>query len=233
MLFGVNLHGQDQIDEQLKQQQSRLGEMFNYVHGDMRHLISGRQHVEWYPAINGNPFWFPNAWIPGELSTKQYHYSDIPLKYDAYLDALVFLPDSFSLRRIWVNPVLVSYFTIVNSTFIYLGLGEEKEAMQKVNLKPGYFEQIYEGKIQLVIKRTKYIKTTQSDAQSLGAFTKKSFVYLIREGKFYLVKSKRKFLKAMGDRAGAVNTFMKKHEIKYRGITNEAYIAILNYYDSL
>ena len=234
ILWTCVLFGQDQIEGQIDQQEAQLGDMFNRVHGDMTHLISGRQHVSWYPSIDGDPFWFPNAWIPGELQTWQYYYRDLPFKYDAYLDALVFLPDSFSLRRIWVNPELVRYFTIVNNTFVYFGLLEgEKEALEAANLKPGYFELIHNGSTRLVIKHTKYIKTTQSSSQVLGEFTKKSFVYLIREGNFFYVKSKRKLLRALKDHAGEVKAYLKKNEVKYRSISNERFIALLNYYDSL
>ena len=233
LLWAGTLSGQDQIDTKLKEQRGQIAEIFTYVHGNMTHLIGGRQHIEWYPSIDGDPYWFPNAWIPGELKTHQYHYKDLPMKYDAYLDALVFLPDSFSIRRIWVNPELVSYFTLVNNTFIYLGLGEEKEALTEANLKPGYFELLYDGDSRLLYKRTKYIKTTQSSTQVLGTFTKKSFFYLYTRGKFFNVKSKRKFLRALGERADKVNAYLKEHNYKYKTLSNSAFGEILNYYDSL
>ena len=72
----------------------------------------------------------------GACKQSNYIIPELLLKYDAYLDALVFAADFMNQTFVWVNENQVQSFWIQDRQFDYLGKGVERDAMKRVKLIP-------------------------------------------------------------------------------------------------
>ena len=214
-------------------QQQKLTYIYAQEYGNMGQLIHGKVYQAYFPSAKGDPFWLSADWTIGSLQTHHVYYPELPLKYDAYLDALVFAVDLVNPTFIRVNELQVKSFWIQQRQFDYLGSGTEKAAMKDVNLIPGYFELIYEGKSKLYAKREKRFEKYQDDYEHVGEFSEKSTYLLLKNQVFWIVKGKKDWLQFSQDHEAEMEQYLKQQGIRFRNISDTQWVQLIDYYESL
>lgn len=220
-------------EETLALQQQKIEQIYAMEHGDMRLLIHGKLHEDYFSAGKGSPFWLSADWTIGALQTKHVYYPELLLKYDAYLDALVWAEDLTNQIFIWVNESQLGSFWIQEKQFDYLGQGVEKTGMEALGLAPGYFELLYTKNSKLYAKREKRFQKYQDDYDYSGEFYEKSVYYLLRDETFLAIKGKKDFMQFAKDHESKMEQYIKQQGIRFRGITDEQFVQLIAHYDSL
>ncbi|MDX2246918.1 MAG: hypothetical protein SF052_09100 [Bacteroidia bacterium] len=214
--IALDCAGQNDLDpakEILVHSRSEMEKRFVEEHGGMTRLLHGRRFQAQYPFVKGSPFWFEGVWLPGTLQSEKYIYHQLPLQYDAYKDALVYFPDSFSLDMVLINPMQVVAFDLGGSTFVYLGNGPEKTRMEKSGLSSGYFELLYTGKTLLLAKRKKILRVDTNNTESYGNFASRTTWYIVKDDRFYEVEKKGEIVKLFPGHKKVLNSFWRENQV--------------------
>lgn len=232
-LFSSTFLAAQSPEELVALQQQKLAIIYAQEYGDMGKLIHGKVYEDYYTAAKGNPFWLSAEWTLGSLRAKQVYYPELLLRYDAYQDALVFAADMIEETFIWVNENQVISFGIRGRQFRYLGRGKEEAALKAADLNPGYFELLYEGKSTLYVKREKLFRPYRDTYEYTGEFYENSVYLLWRNQTCWIIKGKRDVLQFTQDHQTEMEPYIKQQGIRFGSISDDQWIELISYYDSL
>ncbi|MEM6800948.1 MAG: hypothetical protein AAF696_06060 [Bacteroidota bacterium] len=233
LCYSSSLEAQKLAENILLEQKSILNDQHEGEFGDIRNLISGREHQAVYHFTLGHPFWVKKSWFLGDLQTDLHFYPDLTLRYDIYRDRLLYLPDSLSLNYLAVGQEQVVYFMIGDTYFYHLGLGEEKAALLENNMKSGYYELIYSGKVLLYAKNKKELKGKTGDSKVHSEFFERRYRYLYVNNAFFLIKKRKDLLRALPKFQVEMKNYLRQNRINLKRIGDPQFVQILSYYDSL
>jgi hypothetical protein len=159
----------------------------------------------------GHPFFKSEDWQSGKLSTESGEYSGIMLKYDLFQDALIIkVLRNGSLNPVVLNPFMIKEFTIDNHQFINLN----KASGSCDEIYPGYFEQIYKGKLIFLYKWKKSIIDEKVRNGSNFEIIKEK--YLFWQGHLYMLKGNASLYRIFPDKKRAIKEFLGKNGISIR-----------------
>ena len=233
LCFCSSLEAQKLAEHLLLEQKSIMNAKHESEFGDIRNLISGREHQAVYHFTQGHPFWQQRSWFLGDLQTDLHFYPDLTLRYDIYKDRLLYLPDSLSLNYLAVGQEQVIHFTIGGTYFYHLGLGEEKEALQKNDMKSGYYELIYSGKVLMYAKNKKELKGKTGDSKVHSEFIERRYRYLYVNNAFFLIRKRKDLLRAIPKFQLEMKSYLRQNKLNLKRIGDPKFVQILSYYDSL
>ena len=226
-------HAQGLKEDILQTQKQELADLHEEEFGDIRDLISGREHQAIYHFTLGHPFWQQKAWFLGDLKTDLHYYEGLTMRYDVYRDLLLYLPDSISIDYMAVNQDQVEYFSLDNTHFFHLGIGDEKEAMDELEMEKGYYQLIYKGSLLMYLKNRKELKGKSGDAQNHSEFYDRLSRYLYLDGKFYLIKKRKHLLKALPKHKNEMKAYLRKNQVNIKKLSDAGFARLFSYYDSL
>lgn len=211
----------------------KLEEVHEQNFGDTQDVISGREHRAVYHYTNGHPFWKQKSWVLGSVQTKIHNYPSLTVRYDLYKDVLLFLPDSLSIEFLAVNQDQVLSFTLEGVPFINLGMGADIAMMEPANMKPGYYEWVYNGKVNLFAKNWKELKSKTGDSSAHSEFYDRRTMYLWVDDVYHLIKRKKNLLVALGTHKNEIRSYIRKNHLNIRKLSDRQFVNLLKYYDSL
>ena len=192
-----------------------------------------------YEGLRGTPY-FLSGWSKGEIDmTNGRHYVDVPIKFDAFRQALILLRPKMGNDSIIIDQTMVNGFRLVGTE------GQEYVFKRYPNVKSpddvadgSYFLVLYEGKTRLLKRIAKTFK---------GADYKQPYSPNVRYDSFqndhayYLPKtnqrltkvklSKKSLLDALSDKGDAVKTFADSRGLAVKS-ENDA-VTLVQQYDSL
>jgi hypothetical protein len=98
----------------------------------------------------------------------------------------------------------------------------------------GFFEEVYGGNIQVLIKWSKSIQSTSTQTTLETFFSTSSKRTYIKKGNvFYSVGSESAVLKALKDKKKELQQYIKANKIKFKADPNKAMYMIAAQYDKL
>jgi hypothetical protein len=220
----VNYHDRELFQSQLKELSAIYDSSFNIEN----HILNGRV---FYASGNKyiNPFFLDNEWKTGKIWSSGLIYNAKMLKYDIGSDNLVYLnyKDSYAYP-VYLNREFVKEFIIGNHHFKYLNdFGNSNED----ELKPGYYEVLYNGVIKYYVRWEKIINPKRSLSDQ--GYTQKNFFFLKKDGKYIRLKSQSTIFKILTDHEKEIRTFMKKNNIHFSVNKLDTIVRVFEYYDKL
>jgi hypothetical protein len=197
---------------------------FNRTIADQSEIYNGPGY-ELYPSANKGSFYFKDKNYT-TLSLIRYNgtwYKNVPVLYDTYHDVMVAaLRDSLFI----LNSDKLSDVYLLSHHFIYLN------AENRDNLTPGFYDLLYDGRSQVLVKRIKIIDDHIVTAQTAEiVYEDKSEVYLKKGNRYYLVDSKRSFKDIFADKKKEINQYLKDNKIDYKNDKEGAAAKLAGYYD--
>ncbi|MCK8492589.1 hypothetical protein M0L20_12050 [Spirosoma sp. RP8] len=212
----------------------RLNNLNNPSTGPLIFKVDAR-----YEGQHGSPYFLP-GWSNGQVSLRDgRQYKDVPLKFDAYRQALLLLRpksgnDSIIIDRQTVNRFLLT--TPNGQPYLFSRYPSAKVTDDDV--KDGYFLILYEGKTALL----KRIAKTFKPADYKGGYSADirydsygdAFSYYLLKPDQTLTKiklSKKAFLDAMSDKESGLKAFIDQQKLSFK--SEEDAITLVKQYDSL
>jgi len=192
-----------------------------------------------YEGQHGSPYLLPN-WSNGQVSLRDgRQYKDVPLKFDAYRQALLLLRPKSGNDSIIIDRQTVSRFLLMGTDGQSYLFGRYPTA--KTNdetIKDGYFLILYSGKSSLLKRVAKTFKPADykggySPNVRYDAYNDAISYYLLKPDQTLTkVKlSKKALLEAMSDREEALKTFADQQKLAFK--TEDDAIMLVKQYDSL
>jgi hypothetical protein len=121
---------------------------------------------------------------------------------------------------------LIDSFTIENHIFIRL-----KDSLNPSAPNPGYYEQIYKGRICIMKKEKKSIREQAGNDYVEKYIDHTVSYYLIKDNTWYPVNNKRSLLHTLGDRNKEARKFMRRNDLDMREDKENALLKIAAWYD--
>ncbi|MEX8546559.1 MAG: hypothetical protein V5804_03075 [Mucilaginibacter sp.] len=232
MVYGKTLIGQTLVRDTSSQQQkiNNVIQNFTTAIGENSRLYNGPEYEQYDAAIKGNAYYDDiNVWKIGSVNYDDVVYNNVSMMYDIYKNCVVVLYYNKIFRYTLLNDKL-HYFNLLDHHFIYV----HADSLKDSGIQNGIFDQLYKGKTEVLVKRSKTIQTNTKSTTLESYFnTEKKEVYLKNEGIYYKINGKNSILKALQDKKKQVQLFISDNRIKYKADSEQALVKIAAYYDQL
>ncbi len=181
-----------------------------------------------YRIKEGHPFFISTELQKGEIRYDGMSFRDVPMWYDlAKNEVVVQYVDNFS--KISLHKEKISDFTISGHHFINI-----QGDSAKSNLENGIYDQIYSGKSEILVRRSKsYLREIDSEGIWF-TFSRENTAIFIRTGEIYKpVSNQKSLLKALGKYQKEILTHLRQSKINFRREREKAIILMAAYFDQL
>lgn len=195
-------------------------------------FISGTKYIINNTNVLGHPFFLDDEWQTGDIYLNGRVYYDIEMKLDIYRDVLVVNIEGNDLY--YHNVTLAENFL----TGIHFGnhyfLNIKQAEADLMNMRAGYYEQIYQAESTLLVK---YRKTITTEIK-FGRFPVEEYyadadIYLLSNGHISRINNKKTLLNAMSDHKKEIKRFIQSNSLKISTQDLQSIIDIAQFYDSL
>lgn len=195
--------------------------------GKQAGIFNGIEYNLGDPLIKGNAFFSDvNTFTPGSVYYDDVYYDDVPMLYDINTDQVVaLLYDHYSMYSLIKEKV--GSFNLLNHHFIYINSDTSAE---KAGLKPGFYDQLYPGRTEILVKRQKTIQTSNSADSYFSDGTK---WFLKKNNVFYSFGNKGALLQLLKDKKKELKQYINTNQIKFRDKPEEEMVKIVSFYDHL
>jgi len=199
--------------------------------GNESPIYNGPEYYFYDPNIKGNAYFSDiNAFTDGVVNYDGVFYNGVQMIYDLYKDEVaVLLYNHFSKFSLVSEKVksfdfLGHHFkNIVNDT-IY----------DRDNLKSGFYDELYNGKTEVLVKRAKDIQANTSGVNGLENYFNYKKDYYFRKGRiYYSISGKGSLLNVLKDKKKELQQYIRANNIKFGDDPEDAMVKIATYYDHL
>lgn len=166
-----------------------------------------------------------NYCTPGAIRYNGTLYKNIPVLYDSYSDVMVAASRNFFNYILQAEKVADVY--MLDHHFIYL------DNETAVNLKPGYYDELYDGKTLVLVKRTKTVNNNVTAQAVEVRYTDKNDIYIKKGGKYYNVDSKGSVFNMLKDKKKELSQYLNSNKIKYNKNRESSVASLARYYDQI
>lgn len=207
------------------QAESHVIQNFNQVIGEQSEIYNGPRYYLLPKAVKGSPYFLEApAFEPAVIRYNGTLYSNVPVLYDAYADVM-----ASSARDVLYTfrTEKLSDVYLAGHHFVFM------DASKSFNLSPGYYDQLYGGPSEVVVKRYRSV-VKRASAQSMETlYENKNDIYIKRGNNYLPVNSKGSVLKVFKDRAEQLKQYLSSNKIAYRKDKEGAIAKLAVYYDKI
>ena len=199
--------------------------------GSQSQLYNGKNYEFYSPSFKGNAYVFDNdSFTPGSVVYDSFLYKNVSMLYDLYQDEVVIQLYNSALKATLIKERVTS-FDLLDHHFVNI----KTDSTSTNSVSPGYYDQLYGGKIQVLARREKSIQTTNDITGSLISYFLPSLnYYLYKNGKYYSVSSESSFLDVLKDKKKDLQQFIRANKLKFNKYQREDAMAkVAAYYDHL
>ena len=193
--------------------------------GEESPLYNGSEYIEYaYTLQEGHPFFQVVNFINGNVNVDGMIFHDVPMLYDIVKDQLI-IQDFQKVYKINLPADRVRQFFLLGHLFVRLNASDQ--------VKTGFYDQLYKGKISLFAKREKKILEKYSNIQISKVVISQNVYYIKKDGVYYTIKNKSSLFSALKSKKKEVQQYLKANDIKFKREPERAMIMAVKYYDQL
>ena len=189
-------------------------------------IYEGREYVPNTDLLIGHPYFEANQWAKGDLHYKEKFYPQVDLLYDLINDEVVLMHHGGSLKIKLFKDEL-SQFSLAGHTFIKIASTEGKPAP----IPAGFYDQLYKGDLQLLVKRTKVISEPVANTKNPSEIIQQNTFYIVKDGAYHKVAKKAQALKVLKDQKKELRQLLRRENINFRKNPELALTRMVEYYD--
>jgi hypothetical protein len=123
----------------------------------------------------------------------------------------------------------VRYFTLLGHTFVRIVADSTRQG----GMRTGFYDQLYDGRVQVLVKRVKLVHEQISSGQVDRDFYERNRYFLRKNGQFYSVNGKGSVLSVFDDRKRELQKFLREQKIRYKRDPESAMVQLARHYDAL
>jgi hypothetical protein len=177
-------------------------------------------------AFKGSVYFQDNIYsIPGLIRYDGVLYKNVPVLYDIYSDVMV--ATSPNLFFYILHAEKASDIYLSNHHFIYIN------AYNAFSLKPGYYDQLYDGNSSVLVKRIKNINNNVTSQGVQVIYTDESEIYIKKGSKYFQVSSKSEVIDLFKDKKKELNQYLSSNKIRFNKDKEASVAGLARYYDQI
>lgn len=195
--------------------------------GEESPLYNGSEYIEYaYTLQEGHPFFQTASFINGSVNLDGMIFREVPMLYDIVKDQVIIL-DFQKVYKINLPAGRVQQFFLLGHLFVRLTPDSSGQ------IKPGFYDQLYNGKIGLFAKREKRILEKYSNIQISKVVISQNNFYVKKDGGYYIIRNKSSLLSVLKNKKKEVQQYWKSNNIKFKKEPERAMIMAVEYYDQI
>jgi hypothetical protein len=199
---------------------------FNDVMGQKTVLFNGKQYEFDSSIISGNAFFMDaRQFVMGTVTYRGFRFENVPVIYDVFRDEIITKVDddftAFALINEWVLN-----FSLHNHNFIRIVVNFDSE------IKTGFYDVIWDGKIKVLVKRTKSIQE-KLDNTVQKYFLPSTSYFIEKDGKYYKINSESAFMSLFKSEKQLFRKKIKENKLNFRKNPEEVLVTLASYYNTL
>jgi len=192
-----------------------------------QNLYNGRLYFIYDARMEEHQFFEERKWKKGIVFYEGQRFDSISLMYDIFKDELV-------IRHLNGDPMLlqsekVSYFWNDGHTFKRFESGKDISPQ----MRTGFYDLVYNGKTQLLVRRTKQRQEKIVDKRVITYFPEKNFYYIKKDGRYNFVRSKKSVLALFPEHKKQLRKALRDANIAFRPARETAIARMVATYDAL
>jgi len=184
-------------------------------------LYSGKEYAGYGMNIKGNPFFFKDSLLFGNIFYDGHLFENVPLLYDLVKQAVI-IQSYDDTASISLANEKIKYFTLN---------GHEFENMRTENGNV-FYDVMYNKKAGVWIKRVKVIRRALH-AEDRDFYVETDELYIKKNNSLFLITNKSSLLQAFDDRKNELKIFIRKNKFKFKKNIENDLIKTASYYSSL
>lgn len=153
-------------------------------------------------------------------------YNNIRIWFDIMKDQ-VLVQHTDGISRIVLHQELIKEFSIFGHRFINISEPES-------SILPGIYDLVYEGKTEVLVKRSKAaIKDVSLEGILLKVLRQRNQFFIKRDGKYYAIESLGSALKILGSSQREILNYLKENKLKYGKEPEKTLVTAVSFFDNL
>ena len=202
--------------------------------GEQSAFYNGPKYYFYNPtATRGSAYFQDKMASSGNVYYDDVAFKGVQLLYDLYKDELVtVLYDNYSYFSLLKENV--QSFDLSGHHFININADSSGNNQ---GLKSGYYDELYRGRTEVLVKISKGIHETSSStgtSEAFSSFTPATQNFFVRKNNvYYRVTGEGSFLDLLKDRKKQLQKYIKTNKIKFKKDPGQALADIAAYCDSL
>ncbi len=193
-------------------------------------IYNGKVYYRTHPRFinGGHAFFLTSQYQPGTVIYEGYTYRSAELMYDIIRGELLLLHFD-KVTDIVLDPEKVDAFSFLGHNYINIEDAEAKEN----NLSAGYYDVLYQGKISLLVKRSKMVteRITQADVER--SVSQRNRYYLLKDSVYTVLKNKKSLTKLLKSTQSQNQQYIKNNQLNFRKDEKNAVLNLVRYHDSI
>ena len=222
------------IADTANQQTTVIGaeRLLNSALGEQFPIYNGREYYLYDPHIKSNAYFMDvGNFTNGSILYDGVLCNGVPMLYDLYTDEVAaMLYNHFSTYQLVKEKV--KYFDFLGHHFININSDSLED---NTLIKSGFYDELYNGKLQVLVKREKTIQETNGNA--LGPeryFTTPSRAIFLRERNgYYSITNEKSLLNIFKDKKKELQRFIRSSQIKFKKDPENSTVKICSFYEHL
>jgi len=217
-------------------QELQIGDVYDLYSDSIntsRDFINGKEYENYYNPVYTNPLLRPAEQHSATIFIKGKKYENLILQYDTFLDEVIYRDQNRLINntfyKIELNKGMVDAFILEFSDdymqFKYIEIPGHVES----KLKSGFYEVLYDGGSQFIIKHQSYL--TKEGGRDIYKYSPKNYVRI--HDVYYKFKTRRSLLRLFGSHTREVKKYLRTNNIYFRDANKFQIAGIIRYYDSL
>jgi len=200
---------------------------FNIYIKQQSRLFNGPSFKNYGSNVLGSAnFEDDSAFVVGNVIYDGMSFNDIPLMYNTYEDKVISLRNKSTMFSLVSQKV--SDFYLKNHHFKYITVLDTTKSV----IKPGFFDMLHEGKLNVLAKRSKKLQLSLNSKEVGYYFVPKTTYYVQNGDKYSEVSSESSFLNLFKDKKNDFKKYLKDNKINFKKKPEEAMILLAKYYES-
>jgi hypothetical protein len=187
-------------------------------------LYSGPEYVDYTRRTEGHQFFSTSDWQRGSIFFDGVLYPEVPIMYDVVNDVLVigYAEETDPIVKFTLVPDQVQYFTLPQHHFVH-------QQDSTSGLEKGFYDQLYNGKTEVLAKRKKTILQKPENIQ----FYESDRFYLFKDGQYHAVKNKGSVLKLLKEHKKELSGYMRAEHLNFKQQRETAIVKLAQRYDQV
>jgi len=226
--FLQNVAGQMVIsDSDIQKVTSNTIDVYYHALGDQSPLYNGSEYIEYASTLQeGHPFFESSFFAKGSIRFDGMEFQDVPMLYDIIKDQVI-IQHFGKVYKINLPAEKIERFTLTGHNFIRIIQDSSHQ------LKTGFYDRLYNGKIMVLAKREKKIREERANFQISNVVDQKSYYYIKKDGIYYSLKNMRSLLGILKSKKKEIQQYFNKNKVKYKNNPEQAMSIAAEYYDRL
>lgn len=222
--FSQSIRNDSIADLQIKNAVS----LYNHFTDGGAPIFNGPEYIYYNFKMEGDPYFVNGDYSKGWVGYAGRVYKPVSIFYDVVRNHLILL-NADSVTNIEMLNQFIDSFYLFGHTFISL-----KEDQKQNLYNTGFYDLLYNGRVQLLARRIKGIQTKIENFTVIRVFYPADRFYIHKDGIYYLVSNKKEVFRLLADKEHEIKKMMRRKHIKLKHKTFESSLTeVIAFYDQL